>query len=158
MVTEQAEALALAAAELKKVLELERRRGFDDRATTLGLDRYLAAWVTRSLAATEGPDQERAVRAFYERLAPYKPLSAAERAGWAEGVLAALTSLDGVAGDGGGSVVTAPGSAGLRAGIGRDSPSRGTEPRRPAPAGATEIGTGARRPYPHPSPLPLGEG
>ena len=59
MVTEQAEALALAAAELKKVLELERRRGYDDRATTLGLDRYLASWVTRSLARTASPPNVR---------------------------------------------------------------------------------------------------
>lgn len=80
MVTSQSRGLATSASELQKVLELERRRNYDDTATTNGLAHHLAAWVTRSRGRTRDEAEDAAVLALFESLQHYTELDHEERA------------------------------------------------------------------------------
>jgi len=81
---------------LRKVLELERAKRFNDRAVTAGLDSFL-----RNITTHEGSQLGSEVFARIQQLpvAGYRSLTPARRKQWLEGVLAALK---GASGDGSG--------------------------------------------------------
>jgi ATP-dependent DNA helicase RecG len=72
--------------QLRKVLSLERKKGFDDSAVVGGLDRFLRALLDRNGLPNDSP----AVRALRELPASgYRGLSADERRRWLDATLAA---------------------------------------------------------------------
>src|SRR4029079_19102323 len=72
---------------LRKVLELERQKRFNDRAVTAGLDSFL-----KNLASHEASQLSSDVFARIQALpvAGYRSLTPARRKQWIEGVLASL--------------------------------------------------------------------
>jgi ATP-dependent DNA helicase RecG len=79
---------------LRKVLELEREKGYDDRAVIGGLDKFLRRWSAKIMASITTPG----LLAEFKKLrlgdARYTSLTKEQRQEWIADVLAFLESID----------------------------------------------------------------
>jgi ATP-dependent DNA helicase RecG len=78
---------------LRKVLDLEKQRGFNDTAVFGGLDKFLYNWTAGAVEAVKSPR----LLGRFQRLfkAGYAAMSAEQRAAWAQDVLKFLDDLSG---------------------------------------------------------------
>jgi ATP-dependent DNA helicase RecG len=78
---------------LRKILDLERQRGYGDSAVIGGLDRFLANWSAQAGGALDGPRALGRFRRLFK--AGYAAMDAAKRREWVNDVLAYLSEMDG---------------------------------------------------------------
>ena len=77
---------------LRKVIELERKRGCADNAVFGGLDRFLRNWSGEASSAIVSPSLLRRFRKLFE--IDYASLSVAQRQGWLQAALAFLGEVE----------------------------------------------------------------
>lgn len=79
---------------LSQILELEIRRGCDNRAVFGGLDRFLANWTLQALPQITSPTQLKRFRKLYPQSFSYASLNPDERRRWIEALKAFLPQLE----------------------------------------------------------------
>jgi ATP-dependent DNA helicase RecG len=77
---------------LRKVLELERRRGYADTAVFGGLDKFLPNWAGQAATSIASPALLRRFRKLFK--AGYAAMSAEKRRQWAQDALAFLDEVE----------------------------------------------------------------
>jgi ATP-dependent DNA helicase RecG len=86
--------LALNDGPLRKVLELEREKGYEDRAVIGGLDKFLHRWSARIMASITTPRLLAEFKKFRLDDARYASLTKEQRQKWIADILAFLESID----------------------------------------------------------------
>ncbi len=81
---------------LRKVLDLEQKRGYEDSAVFGGLDRFLRNWSGQAAAAVITPHLLRRFRKIFNQ--SYASLTAAKRREWIREVLDLLADIEGKVG------------------------------------------------------------
>jgi ATP-dependent DNA helicase RecG len=77
---------------LRKILDLERQRGYADAAVFGGLDKFLRQWSEQAAASVSSPVLLRRFRKLFK--AGYAALSVEQRRQWAQDVLAFLDGME----------------------------------------------------------------
>ena len=77
---------------LRKILELEKQRGYADAAVFGGLDKFLRQWSEQAAASVASPVLLRRFRKLFKT--EYAALSVEQRKQWAQDVLAFLNELE----------------------------------------------------------------
>jgi ATP-dependent DNA helicase RecG len=77
---------------LRKILDLEKQRGYADAAVIGGLDKFLRQWSEQAAASITSPMLLRRFRKLFK--AGYTALSAGQRQQWAQEVLAFLDEIE----------------------------------------------------------------
>jgi ATP-dependent DNA helicase RecG len=91
---------------LRKVLELERRRDYNDTAVIGGLDRFIQNWSAQARASITGPRALGRFRRLFR--GGYAAMDVERRREWVREVLAFLDETDGRAGPAGGPAAAVP--------------------------------------------------
>ncbi len=79
---------------LRKVLELESRKGYADSAVIGGLDRFLHNWVAPTAAAMAHPALLKRFRKLFPANSNYASLTRAQRQEWVQNVLDFLADME----------------------------------------------------------------
>jgi ATP-dependent DNA helicase RecG len=77
---------------LRKVLDLEKKLGYNDTAVFGGLDRFIYNWSAGAVEAVKSPRWLERFRRLFK--AGYNAMSAEQRAAWAEDILQFLVDLE----------------------------------------------------------------
>ena len=77
---------------LRKILELEKQRGYADAAVIGGLDKFLRQWSEQAAASITSPVLLRRFRKLFKT--GYAALSIEQRRKWAQDVLAFLDEME----------------------------------------------------------------
>jgi ATP-dependent DNA helicase RecG len=76
---------------LRRIIELESKKGYDNTAVIGGLDKFLVKWAKDNLPELTSPPRLRRLREIYPTSFSYAALSPSERKKWAAALLAFLT-------------------------------------------------------------------
>ncbi len=79
---------------LRKILELERQKGYLDSAVIGGLDRFLHSWVSQAIEAVTSPQPLAKFRKLHLINSSYASLTKEQREEWVRAVLAFLAELE----------------------------------------------------------------
>ncbi len=79
---------------LRKILELERQKGYLDSAVIGGLDRFLHSWVNQAIEAVTSPQPLAKLRKLHLINSSYASLTKEQREEWVRAVLAFLAELE----------------------------------------------------------------
>lgn len=79
---------------LRKILELERQRGFADTSVFGGLDKFIVNWSGQALSAAKNPELLKKFRHFFN--VSYAAMESKKRRQWTSDVLELLDELEGI--------------------------------------------------------------
>ncbi len=86
--------MSLNAEPLRKILDLENKKGYSDSAVIGGLDRFLHNWASQAVESIANPRLLKRWNKLHLGDSNYASLSKAQRQGWAESVLDLLAEVE----------------------------------------------------------------